>query len=284
MGRPLLAEAELPHKLLAGQAHPVRKCISCENWIDAMELRFSVGCAVNPRTGKERKLAAGRVPRPKQVVVIGGPAGLEAARVSAERGHRVMVFERRRQLGGALRWTSVLHRKNEPFLRYLRDAISRSTAEVHVGRAVSADDVVALDPDVVVVATGGRIAVPSIPGATLRATCIPVPACVNRSVATLTQRIRRGSGSVPACCQDGVVLAGTPEPDTELFDTLLASMPDAEVHVASLCSTTPTSPPTSSPSPARRRYRRVHPTRSLISCAAQQVRQRCHQHRARSVH
>ncbi|CPR11288.1 NADPH-dependent 2,4-dienoyl-CoA reductase [Mycobacterium bohemicum DSM 44277] len=90
MGRPLLADPDLPGKLLSGRADRVRKCISCENCIDAMEQRFSVDCAVNPRTGKERELAAPRTTRVKRVMVIGGgPAGLEAARVAAERGHRV---------------------------------------------------------------------------------------------------------------------------------------------------------------------------------------------------
>jgi 2,4-dienoyl-CoA reductase (NADPH2) len=168
MGRPLLADPDLPRKLASGQGHRVRKCISCENCIDAMEQRFSVDCAVNPRTGKERELAAHRAAPAKWVVVIGGgPAGLEAARVASERGHQVTLFERGGQLGGALRWASVLHPENEPFLRYLRDEIRLSTARVELDHDVSVEEVVGLAPDAVVVATGGRVALPAIPGADL---------------------------------------------------------------------------------------------------------------------
>jgi 2,4-dienoyl-CoA reductase (NADPH2) len=165
MGRPLLADPDLPRKLSSAQAHRIRKCISCENCIDAMELRFSVDCAVNPRTGKERELATTRPAQTKRVVVIGGgPAGLEAARVASERGHRVTLFERAPQLGGALRWAAILHPENEPFLHYLRGEVKTSGVKVELGQAISANDVVDLRPDAVVVATGGRIAVPTIPG------------------------------------------------------------------------------------------------------------------------
>ncbi|MGD1255635.1 FAD-dependent oxidoreductase [Mycobacterium seoulense] len=168
MGRPLLADPELPRKLRDGRAHRIRKCISCENCIDAMEQRFSVDCAVNPRTGKERQLSPVPVGRPKRVVVIGGgPAGLEAARVAAERGHRVSLFERSSALGGALRWASILHPENQPFLRYLRDEMKLSSAEVALGQNISAQDIVDAAPDAVIVATGGRVAVPAIPGSDL---------------------------------------------------------------------------------------------------------------------
>lgn len=168
MGRPLLADPELPRKLRDGLAHRIRKCISCENCIDAMEQRFSVDCAVNPRTGKEGQLSPVRAGRRKRVAVIGGgPAGLEAARVAAERGHRVSLFERSAALGGALRWASVLHPENQPFLRYLRDEIHLSNAEVALGHNISTQDIVDAAPDAVIVATGGRVAVPAIPGSDL---------------------------------------------------------------------------------------------------------------------
>ena len=94
-----------------------------------------------------------------------GPAGVEAARVAAERGHYVTLFERDGETGGALLWASILHPANEPFLQWLRDEIARSSVRVELGQEVSADDVVALRPDAVVVANGGRVVVPAIPGA-----------------------------------------------------------------------------------------------------------------------
>lgn len=166
MGRPMLADEELPNKLRTGQSRRVRHCISCENCVDAMEQRFSVDCAVNPRTGKERELAIHPVERARKVVVVGGgPAGLEAARVAAQRGHAVTLLERHYRLGGALWWASVLHPGNEPFLTWLRGGIAG--VDVRLGVTATPELVASLAPDAVVVTTGGRIVVPDIPGADL---------------------------------------------------------------------------------------------------------------------
>ena len=325
MGRPLLADPDLPRKLRSGQAHRIRKCISCENCIDAMELRFSVDCAVNPRTGRERELAATRSARPKRVVVIGGgPAGLEAARIASERGHRVTLFERGGQLGGALRWAAILHPENEPFLSYLRSEIARSSVKVELRHAVSVSQIVDLAPDAVVVATGGRVAVPAIPGEQLPhvrtgpALCEQLARWTHRVVPPKAVRIAtrawmpvgrrvvivggdlvavelaefvagRGrlvsilesgkalapevgnkrktehmdrldrlgvtvhvravveriaddavvftpaGGTARQLAADTVVVAGTPEPDTALFDTLVMALPDTEVYAAGDC-------------------------------------------------
>ena len=168
LGRPLLADPDLPRKLAAGQPNRVRHCISCENCIDAMEIRFSVDCAVNPRTGKERELAVTAAPSRRHLVVVGGgPGGLEAARVAAERGHRVTLLERSDHLGGALVGASVVHPENASFLTWLRDEALAATVDIRLETEADAEAVAALAPDAVVVATGGRIEPPSLPGADL---------------------------------------------------------------------------------------------------------------------
>jgi 2,4-dienoyl-CoA reductase (NADPH2) len=163
MGRPWLADQSLGAKLAHGGR--VRRCISCENCIDSLEQRFAVDCAVNPTTGRERELLVGPTRRRKRVVVVGGgPAGMEAARVAAGRGHDVVLLERQRQLGGALLWASVVHAENEPFLDHLRAEITASTVAVRLGVAATPEEVAALSPDAVVVATGGRVVTPDLPG------------------------------------------------------------------------------------------------------------------------
>jgi len=166
MGRPLLADPDLPNKLRSGGR--VRRCISCENCIDSLEQRFSVDCAVNPRTGKELELTLGATRERRHVVVIGGgPGGMEAARVAAAAGHRVTLVEGEPEVGGAFRWASAAHPDNAPFLEFLSAEVADSDVDLRLGFRADPDDVVALAPDAVVIATGGRVEAVQIPGAEL---------------------------------------------------------------------------------------------------------------------
>jgi 2,4-dienoyl-CoA reductase (NADPH2) len=130
-----------------------------------MEQRFAMDCAVNPRAGRETDLAVTPTSAPKRVVVVGGgPGGLEAARVAAERGHRVTLYERNRYLGGALVMASTVHHENQPFLDYLLREVRRLSVALNLGAELGPEQIVGLSPDAVIVATGGRVVAPGIPG------------------------------------------------------------------------------------------------------------------------
>ena len=118
MARPLLADPYLPRKVLEGRPARIRRCISCENCIDSMQTSDNLGCAINPFSGREAELVI--QPGNKKVVIVGGgTAGLEAARIAAEAGHKVVLFERQRRLGGSLVLASTVHADNERFLNWL---------------------------------------------------------------------------------------------------------------------------------------------------------------------
>jgi 2,4-dienoyl-CoA reductase (NADPH2) len=164
MGRPLLADPELPNKAHTGRLAELRRCISCETCIDSMESR-RMECAVNAFTGREEEYLRTPAENRKWVVVIGGgPAGMEAARVAALRGHRVSVYEKQDFLGGALVMAATVHEDNEPFLDYLTSELERLRVDLHLGEEATIENVSALRPDAVIVATGGRVVAPRISG------------------------------------------------------------------------------------------------------------------------
>ena len=124
-----------------------------------------MACAVNGRSGREARLRLSRAPRPRRVVVVGaGPAGLEAARVAALRGHEVTLLERQRRLGGALVFAAIVHPENEPLLDFLLSEITRLPVDVRTGHTATPERIAALRPEAVIVATGGRVVTPRIAG------------------------------------------------------------------------------------------------------------------------
>ncbi|WP_207008141.1 FAD-dependent oxidoreductase [Nocardioides aromaticivorans] len=172
LGRPLLADPDLPRKLggWGGGAARVRRCISCENCIDTLEEKLSTECAVNPLTGHDLDRAPAPAPAAavRRVVVVGaGPAGLETAVRASAAGHDVTLLEASDRLGGALCDASVVHEENRPYLDWLLAEVAASSVSVRLAAPADAAVVRALDPDLVVVATGGRVELPELPGADL---------------------------------------------------------------------------------------------------------------------
>jgi NADPH-dependent 2,4-dienoyl-CoA reductase/sulfur reductase-like enzyme len=167
LGRPLLADPDLPVKLAAGQAREIRPCIMCLHCQDCLVLDGPVGCSVNPAAGAEREydIIPAQVAR-KVAVVGGGPAGMEAARVCALRGHDVTLYEREDTLGGLLALASRAPSKQR--IASLRDCLvaqlDESDVKVQVSTLVTASVLRDTNPDVVVVATGSIPVFPAISG------------------------------------------------------------------------------------------------------------------------
>jgi 2,4-dienoyl-CoA reductase (NADPH2) len=168
MGRKLLADPELPNKLSAGEAETIRPCMYHYRCISQIFVRSHVRCAVNATTGFEstRKLEPARVGR-SVLVVGGGPAGMEAARLAALRGHRVELVEQSSNLGGRFRLAAATAAPNAELLTWFEGEMARHKIDVRLGLAITAEEIVQASHDEVIVATGANWPRPAIPGAQL---------------------------------------------------------------------------------------------------------------------
>jgi len=172
MARAAICDPELPKKAAEGRSDEIRFCIACnQNCIGNNMLSIPIGCIQNPAAWFEEELGAGtisRAPLKKKVMVVGGgPAGMEAARVAAERGLRVILWEKEQELGGQINILTRVqqHREFGDVTRYLVKQLNRLGVEVRLGTVVTPDLVAEEAPDAVIVATGSVPVLPSdIPG------------------------------------------------------------------------------------------------------------------------
>jgi 2,4-dienoyl-CoA reductase-like NADH-dependent reductase (Old Yellow Enzyme family)/thioredoxin reductase len=160
MTRGHLADPHLSRKLAEGRPEDVRQCVGANYCIDRIYVGGEALCIQNPATGREASLphVVPRAPAKKKVVVAGaGVAGLEAARVAAERGHDVVLFEASERTGGQVNlaakaaWREGL----AGITRWLDSQVRKLNVDIRLGAAATAEAVMAERPDVVIVATGG---------------------------------------------------------------------------------------------------------------------------------
>ena len=165
IGKAFLADTEIPAKVAADKAGEIRPCILCMACRDDLffDTGASVRCQVNPALGKEAEFKIVRAKIPKKVLIVGGgPAGMEAARVAAQRGHKVALWEKTSILGGLLNYAAISPYKNGivPLMKYYQTQMEKFGIRIEFRKVATATMIKEFQPEVVVLATG---AVPIIP-------------------------------------------------------------------------------------------------------------------------
>ena len=168
IGRPLIADPELPKKYKKKQFEDIRRCIACNQGCFDSLLGFkSISCLYNVRAGRESELKIKKAKKKKKVMIIGGgPGGMEAARVAALRGHDVHLFEKTDVLGGQLRYAYIPPGREEivNVISFLENQIKKLNVNIELSNKVDTVTINKMKPDVVIAATGGVPLIPKITG------------------------------------------------------------------------------------------------------------------------
>jgi 2,4-dienoyl-CoA reductase-like NADH-dependent reductase (Old Yellow Enzyme family)/thioredoxin reductase len=170
IGRRLMTDPELPRKAAEGRLDQVLPCIGCLECINRLAFeRGSKGtvCAVNPALGREREYRIAPAARGRNVLVVGGgPAGLQAALVAAQRGHRVTLFEQDASLGGQLNVAARPPFKGDiaAWTNYMVGQLERAGVTVHLSTEATTEVIAGANAEAVIIATGATPILPDMAG------------------------------------------------------------------------------------------------------------------------
>ena len=167
MGRALIADPELPKKAKKGRLKDIRRCVGCNECVRHTRPDFPIICTLNPTVGREKECRIVPVRKPRRVLVVGGgPAGMEAATIAALKGHRVILYEKSKRLGGQLNLASTPPHKEElrNVISYFSYQLKKLKVKVVLGKEVNLRTVKRIKPDVIIVATGAVPIIPDIRG------------------------------------------------------------------------------------------------------------------------
>ena len=169
MTRRILADPELPNKVMENRLEDIRPCLGCLYCMDVRLQNKYVMCRVNPQINREKEITYATAKKKKKVLVVGaGPCGMEAARVAAIRGHEVYLYDKQPKLGGLMPLAAILKdveiNEMTDVVKWFGIQLRKLGVKVRLGQEVTPAVIAELKPEVIIVAAGGKHSLPDIPG------------------------------------------------------------------------------------------------------------------------
>jgi len=219
LGRALLADPAWPLK--ANKCGEIKYCIKCNTCHNRLWNKKRVKCTVNPALGEEHRFQMRKAPSQKRIIVIGaGPSGMEASITASQRGHKIILYEKKEILGGNLVYGSIPSFKQElrKLLNYYQNSIERSKIEVRLGKEViSGEELLEDKPDAIILALGAEQVIPQIPNIDRENVLNVIQVYDNKDVIRGKEICIIGAGLVG--CETGWYLAAQGK-SVKLVDTL----------------------------------------------------------------